>query len=219
MPKDVSVETTEKILRHIEQAGYKTRDEFVKKYPKAKGKIIKHIFTIIGSQPAKNHGPGAKGTSTIDSSKAEVEIEIMSSEVRPFTATEFLNRWRENVGEIPEAESLTFQSNLMSAGSDIAYEFSASSFKNLQKAVKKFKNILKKYPAVYNIQDDFEVGKKEIQILLKPSAATYGIRLFDLASQVRQAFYGGEALRMQRNRDEVKVIVNQRVRPYDVRIK
>ena len=50
-------------------------------------------------------------------------------------------------------------------------------------------------------------GKQEMQIKLRPLASTLGLTLSDLARQVRHAFYGAEALRMQRDKDEVKVLV------------
>ena len=42
---------------------------------------------------------------------------------------------------------------------------------------------------------------------LTPSGRAAGFRLEQVARQVRQAFYGDEAQRLQRGRDEVKVMV------------
>jgi multidrug efflux pump subunit AcrB len=46
-----------------------------------------------------------------------------------------------------------------------------------------------------------------MQLKLKPAARSLGLTLSDLAQQVRHAFYGAEALRFQRDKDEVKVLV------------
>ena len=62
-------------------------------------------------------------------------------------------------------------------------------------------------PGVFDIEDSFQQGKKEMQLKLKPAAASLGLTLNDLARQVRHAFYGAEALRIQRDKDEVKVKV------------
>src|SRR5690606_23010386 len=50
-------------------------------------------------------------------------------------------------------------------------------------------------------------GRSEIQLRLKPEARQFGVTVNDLASQVRQAFYGDEVQRIQRGRNEVKVML------------
>jgi multidrug efflux pump subunit AcrB len=66
---------------------------------------------------------------------------------------------------------------------------------------------LEGYPGVFDISDSFLPGKDEMQLKLKPAARSLGLTLNDLAQQVRHAFYGAEALRLQRDQDEVKVLV------------
>jgi len=60
---------------------------------------------------------------------------------------------------------------------------------------------------VFDVADSFLPGKEEMQLKLKPAARSLGLTLNDLAQQVRHAFYGAEALRFQRDQDEVKVMV------------
>ena len=66
---------------------------------------------------------------------------------------------------------------------------------------------LAEYPGVFDIGDSFQGGKDEIQLDILPAAETLGLTLDDLARQVRQAFYGAEAQRIQRGRDDVRVMV------------
>jgi multidrug efflux pump subunit AcrB len=61
------------------------------------------------------------------------------------------------------------------------------------------------YPGVFDITDDFEAGKSEIELELKPQAELLGLSGGDLARQVRQAFFGLEVQRVQRGREEVRV--------------
>jgi len=77
----------------------------------------------------------------------------------------------------------------------------------LKAATEELKARLRNYPGVQDITDTFRVGKRELKIKLKPEAELLGLRQADLARQVRQAFYGEEAQRLQRNRDDVKVMV------------
>jgi multidrug efflux pump subunit AcrB len=60
---------------------------------------------------------------------------------------------------------------------------------------------------VKDIDDGFSLGKLQIDFRLKPEARSLGVTAADLARQVRSAFYGAEAIRQQRGRDEVKVMV------------
>ena len=66
---------------------------------------------------------------------------------------------------------------------------------------------LANYPGVSEISDTFEGGKEEIQLSITAAGRQLGITLADIATQVRTAYLGTEVQSIQRNRDEVKVIV------------
>ena len=80
----------------------------------------------------------------------------------------------------------------------------------MKRAAEDLKSELKKYSGVYDINDSFLPGKKEIRVKLRPEGRELGFTLQDLAQQVRFAFYGAEALRFERDEDEVKVLVRYR---------
>ena len=61
--------------------------------------------------------------------------------------------------------------------------------------------------AFFDIQTDRDQGLREIQLRLKPAARTLGLTLDDVARQVRSAFFGTEALRVQREREDIRVYV------------
>ena len=117
------------------------------------------------------------------------------------------NRWRELVGEIPGVSSLTFVSELVSTGDAINVELSHTNYDELLSASEKLKSILREYAGVSDIADDFEPGKPELKLQLKETGRTLGLTLSDLAKQIRQGFYGDEAQRIQRGRDDVRVMV------------
>ena len=78
---------------------------------------------------------------------------------------------------------------------------------NLRAAKDELKRRLSEFTGVFEIGDSFRDGKEEIQLAIKPAAELTGLTLSDLGRQVRQAFYGEEAQRIQRGRDELKVMV------------
>jgi multidrug efflux pump subunit AcrB len=131
----------------------------------------------------------------------------LEGEEREVTASQLANKWRKKVSSIPDAESITFQSVLFSAGNPIEVHLSLDDHNLLIAAAEELKNEIKGYPGVFDVSDSFMPGKDEMQLKLKPAARSLGLTLDDLAQQVRHAFYGAEALRLQRDQDEVKVMV------------
>ena len=67
--------------------------------------------------------------------------------------------------------------------------------------------MLKAYPGVYNVNDTLQAPREEIELGLKPAAENLSVTLGDLARQVRQAFYGAEAQRIPRTKEDVRVMV------------
>jgi multidrug efflux pump subunit AcrB len=111
------------------------------------------------------------------------------------------------MGEISGIDSLIFTSNLMHVGDDIDVRFAHNDFNTLELSAQRLKDALAQYPGVIDIKDSYPEGKKELKIRLKPAARTLGITEENLGRQIRGAFYGAEALRLQRGRNEVKVMV------------
>ena len=111
------------------------------------------------------------------------------------------------VGDLPGPESLVFTSALFSVGNQIEVELASDNFAQLLQAVERLKEEIAGYWGSGNIQDSFQEGKLEMKLGLEPRAHTLGITLADLARQVRQGFYGDQALRFQRGSDDVRVMI------------
>jgi multidrug efflux pump subunit AcrB len=90
---------------------------------------------------------------------------------------------------------------------DIEFDIGAADPELLAKAAGQLKNRLAGYPGVYDVVDSTEPGKPEVRLTLKPNAERLGLRLEDLTEQVRHSYYGDEVERLQRGRNEVKVMV------------
>jgi multidrug efflux pump subunit AcrB len=118
-----------------------------------------------------------------------------------------VDRWRELTGAIPDALELKFSASLFSTGDDVNVQLTGPNIDDLRAAADELKQRLAEYTGVYEISDSFVAGKRELKLNIKPAAEVAGLTLSDLARQVRQAFYGEEAQRIQRGRDEVKVMV------------
>ncbi len=208
MPQGTAIAQTEEIVKRIEQAAEKVREEFDAGRD-GQVSIFKHMSTTIGEHPAAGgHGPEGGDLKGVSSAHlAEVNVELLDGENRDVSSTTLKNRWREIVGEIPGISSLVFLSEIFSAGDDINLELSHSDFDQLLDASEEFKLAIGEYAGTSNITDNFELGKAELKLSLKDSGRILGLTLADLARQVRQGFYGEEVQRIQRGRDDIRVMV------------
>ena len=170
--------------------------------------VLQNVFVSVGGQPSGNGGPGATSAAALSQANiAEVNFQMTPAETRELSAKQFEVAWRDKVGSLPGVKSLEFSSSLISFGKPIQAELSAPNSKTLSVAVQRFKEELSEFNGVVDIDDDDDLGKREIQFELKPQARSLGVTLDDLARQVRGGFYGYEALRIQRGRDDIKVMI------------
>jgi len=171
--------------------------------------LLRHISSTVGQQPSTSGG-GPRAVSTVagDSSHlGEVNVELLGSESRDISSTELASRWRETVGEVPGVVSLTYSAQLFSGGDAISVQLAHRDFEVLLKAVDSLKGVIAEYPGTTDLADSFQPGKKELKLNLTDAGRTLGMTLQDLARQVRAGFYGEEVQRIQRGREDVRVMV------------
>ncbi len=205
MPVGTPVQQTRELVEYLERSAKKTLADMDKTRPHDAPPLFKKSVAYIGCHLAGN-GP-VDLPPEMGGHLAQVFIQVLDGENRDVSTIELSRRWRNEAGPIPEAHSITFQSELFSAGHAIDVNLAHHDYETLIAAVNELKSALKTYPGVYDINDSFLPGKTEMQLQLKPAARSLGLTLNDLAYQVRHAFYGAEVLRLQRNKDEVKVLV------------
>ncbi|MCK5563964.1 MAG: efflux RND transporter permease subunit [Planctomycetes bacterium] len=206
MPQGTSIEQTRSVVEIIETAAIQARDEIDARSPEGAPSIFKHMATTLGSATGPGGGPQGP-SSTSGSHIAEINVELLSGEERFISSSEVANKWRQIIGEIPGISSLVFTSTLMKAGEPINIEMSHRDFDKLISAVDDLKKTLTEYAGVIDIDDSFVPGKLEIKLAIKDRARTLGLTLADLGRQVRQGFYGAEVQRVQRGRDDIRVMV------------
>jgi len=204
MPAGTPVERTEKAVELLEKTGHQTIAEFDARRGPDEPSLMEYLVSLVG---IKVSGAGHSGATEIRGSQATLFMQLLEGERRDVPSTEVMARWRAITGDIPEVESLTFSSDLFKAGNAIEVHLSHADDQKLTAAVEEMKAYLRTLPGVFDITDSFLPGKPEMQLDLKPAGRALGLTLNDLASQVRHAFYGAEALRIQRDQDEVKVMV------------
>jgi multidrug efflux pump subunit AcrB len=204
LPEGSSVDQTANALEKLEVSADKLKSEF----NDGENEIILHVLSTIGEQPytqMSQSSEAAQGTNKPNI--GEVNIQLSSAESRDVSSEQLAARWRELTEPIPGAEELAYSSSMFSTGDPVHLEMSGADYEELREAVQAVKAEVAMFPGVYDVADSYRSGKREIKLKLKPEAETLGLTLHDLARQVRQAFYGDEVQRIQRGRDDIRVMV------------
>ena len=158
----------------------------------------------------------------VDANKIDARIYLTDPGVRPLSTAEVTRLWRERVGQLPGLESLKFKSNQggPASGAALTVELSHRDVDVLDQASSILAGELSEYANLKDIDDGFSPGKQQLDFRLLPEGRSLGLTAREVARQVRSAFYGAEALRQQRGRNEIKVMVmllaSQRVSEYDI---
>lgn len=207
MPQGTPMEQTEGIARRIEAAAQKVVAEFDAE--RDGPSIVKHVSITVGSQPTSGGGgPTSPGSTAGNGSHlAEINVELLGGEERGLSSEVVMNRWRREVGDVPGAVALTYSASLFTAGDAVSVQMSHRDQDTLMRAVEQMKNRLAEYPAIFDISDSFEPGKKELQLRLTPEGRALGADPLLLARQARQGFFGEEVQRIQRGRNDVRVML------------
>jgi multidrug efflux pump subunit AcrB len=142
------------------------------------------------------------------SERSTVMLYLVGAEERDISTQELVERWREAIGEIPGAESLTFTYEFgVSPGKPIEVQLIHQDVHTLEAAAERLASEIRAYSGLRDIDSEVTRGKAQLDFRLTEEAVAQGLTELELARQVRAAFFGSEALRQQRGRDEVKVYV------------
>ncbi len=158
----------------------------------------------------------------IDGSRVEVTAFLTDSKVRPMTTTDLTAAWRRETGEIPGLESLRFESDRGGPGSgkSLTVELSHRDIATLEAAGASVAASLAEFSNVKDIDDGFAGGKEQLDYTMTDRGLSLGLTAGDVARQLRNSFYGSEALRQQRGRSEVRVLVRlpeaERISEFDI---
>ena len=196
-PQGTSLAVTRRTVERIELAARSLNDRFagVESEP-----IVQKVYTVLGEWSGwdREIGPHA----------GEVTLELRSSEERRTHSETVLSAWRQATGLVPEARSLTFSAaDGGPGGKSIEIALTGPSLDALRAAAASLRAELARFDGVYDVEDDYVPGKQEMHVRLRDEGRSLGVTLADLARQLRQGFYGQEAVRIQRGREEVKVQV------------
>ena len=204
MEDGVPAKTTEKALLEVERARLEVVDYLV---GRNEPNPFRYVMKTMGAQPFSG-GPKSSSNIVTGSNLGEISVELIKSEDRTRSAPQISALWRDRIGPLPGVKEMYF-GDVAAGGSRTAIdiEIAGHDLDNMSEAADKLKNKLATYEGLFDISDTYSGGKREMKIRLKPNGRSLGLTQADLGRQVRQAYYGEEIQRIQRERDEVKVML------------
>ena len=196
MPVGTPFEATSRHAAKLVAAANQLQEKYTD--PETGESMIVNILSSVGSAGRSN-----------GSHLARVQMETVPRQNRTidFSVSDMTNEWRRLTGPIPGAESINFRASFFRAGDPINFQFSGNSLETLNAVGEEVKKRLATYPGVFEIADSLSDGKEELQIELSPQGYLVGLTRNDIVNQVGQAFKGLQAQRIQRGRDDIRVLV------------
>lgn len=160
--------------------------------------VILNVLSTSGSSGGSN-GSAVGG----------VRFEIQSPEERVLdvSSVQLVNEWRQLIGPVAGAEVLTFRAEFGRVSDPIDIQLTGNNLDELSVIAEQIKSKLNQYQGVFDIADSLSDGKQEVQIELNDIGLALGLNRADVLKQVRNAFYGAQVQRIQRGRDDVRVMV------------
>ncbi|HDZ21044.1 hypothetical protein LCGC14_0017850 [marine sediment metagenome] len=200
LPTGTGIVRTAEVARSLTVAAEKLNEQFTTRTGEP---VVMRVYSLLGQQ-------SGFGVPNNGSHLAEVTVELLPSERRgqALRPRDLVAKWRETMPPVPDALSLTFSAFQGGPGGKaLEIRVLAESTDAAKPAAERLKEALATYPGVTDIEDDALPGRMEMNIRLKAGANPLGINLQTMARQLRDAFYGAESYRIQRGRDEIKVMV------------
>ena len=185
MPVDASISETLAVVRRIEAAALRAADQL--------GDRTQHVESwFTRARP----------------SSGDVNVYLVPDDRRPFTQEAFTRAWRDEIGDLPEARALFFEYLIGPGGNQgLRINLSHALTATLEAAARELAERLDEFSGLVDISDGIAEGKRQIRFALTPQGRAVGLTEAALGRQVRNGFYGAEALRLLRDGYELKVMV------------
>ena len=208
MPDGTTAEKTLAAAREIEVAGHRVMERLSEGRHSDAPPLVSGAMVTVGQRSRVEVG-GLNPTPTLnpEGNIATIEFKLLSAQQRQIPTGDVVQAWREEVGTPPHVRGITFSGELFTLGNPIEVVLSHPDPERLVGIATSVVAGLQRVGGVHDIRSDHTPGVPEVQLGLLPEARALGLTLDELAWQTRAAFFGAEALRVQRGREEVRVYV------------
>ena len=208
MPDGTTAQRTYEVAQELEEAGHRVIERLARDRPEGAPPLLSGVMVTVGQRP-RVQGGGLNPAATLnpEANIATIEFKLLGAQQRQLSTGEFVQAWREEVGVLPYVRGIIFSGEIIDFGNPVEAVLSHPDPEHLARIANSVTDGLRRVGGVFDIRSDHTPGIPEIQLELRPEARTLGLTLDALAGQARAAFFGAEAVRIQRGREEVRVYV------------
>jgi len=152
---------------------------------------LSYVIAEIGG----NAGYGLAGAETKEPDQlGGISIELIDSDLRPYSSFAFVAELQEKVVNHPLAETVSFRGWRSGPGGDaLDVQFFGASAEDLKAASQALKRALSVYPEVSAVQDDLAYDKEELILELTPQGQALGFEIDGLGRTLHNRLGGIEA--------------------------
>ncbi len=166
--------------------------------------VVESLMLAFGDSPHRHNDMQGAGDAA---NVAHLMLTLVPGEEREISSIEIEKLWRERVGGVPGARSLSFSGSDLSSEARLDVSLAGNDRERLRSAAEALRLRLEANPVLSDVSDSESGGKRELRLAIRPEAEALGLTLAELARQVRQGFHGEEVQRIQRGRDDLPVVV------------
>ncbi|MYF51448.1 MAG: hypothetical protein F4220_15045 [Gammaproteobacteria bacterium] len=203
MPMGVSQSAMEQALGQLSNAAQEVRQELEDRYDEP---VVVNVMEARGGQFAASAGLSYR-TDAVGTHLGEIIMQLTPGETRAIATDAVAALWRDRVGPIADAVEVAFVTDRIQGAPEIDIRIGGTDSEAMRSVAAAIRQELAEFPGVYEVADSLNSGKPEMILTVTPAGEALGITLADLGTQVRQAFYGEEAQRIQRGRDDIRLMV------------
>ena len=207
MPDGATAPRTYEVARELEAAGHRVIERLSSDRPADAPPLLTGVTVTVGLGSRMEGGLNPEPTLNPQPNIATIEFKLLGAQQRRISTGEVVQAWREEVGVLPYVRGITFSGEIFTLGNPVEAVLSHPDPERLTLIADSVVSGLRRVEGVYDIRSDHAPGIPEVQLALRPEARSLGLTPEDLARQTRAAFFGAEAVRVQRGREEVRVYV------------
>jgi multidrug efflux pump subunit AcrB len=198
LPQGTPLARTEEVVDRVAAALQHVDAEFAPQQPEGRA-LVRNVMVRYATNPdAFETGPHV----------ATVTVDLLGAETRNAAVDDVLNRWREEVGAVPDVLALTYtEPTIGPAGIPIAIRLQGDDLDELKAASRALLGWLDSYRGVVDLTDDLRPGKPELRLRLREGAVALGLDGATVANQLRAAYQGRTALEMQVGPEDFEIDV------------
>lgn len=200
-PEGTTFQTTKRAVEKLEHAAHQAAATFNQAPDQS---LIENILSTIGQTAGEKAGGSKKASPNIGG----VRVTLSDPDQTGIHSDDFIVAWEKATGQIENVQTLDISASQSGPpGAPVQIRILGENLDQLTSASNQVVDKLKSMDGVFAVYTDASPGKKEVIFRLKKEAGYLELDLADISSQVYSAYYGAEALKIQRGNDEVEVYV------------